>query len=797
MTTAGSMNTTASPKTDPGPFSSPRGGFELFLISLLILFLELAAIRWFPAHVLYLTFFTNVVLLASFLGMSVGCLAASHRRDYLFWTPPLLVVAMATAHAIEISSVSFAKFVDLGNQASPQQVYFGAEYHSQDLSRYAIPVEVLCGFFFIVIALAFVGPGQKLGRALQRWPNRVQAYTLNIVGSIVGILLFAACSWVEVSAFWWFLLTALGLGYFFFISPGQRVPRQLLGWRAFTAAMLLLTVWLASYTLVRDQQIVQQFWSPYYRIDFKPADLSLSVNLIYHQQMVSRNENFPAYALPHLLNRDAGKPAFADVLIIGAGSGNDVSRALQWDAKHVDAVEIDPAIYRLGRTYHPDQPYRDDRVKIHLDDGRNFLRATDRKYDLIVYALVDSLVLHSGYSNIRLESFLFTRQAFEDVRSHLKPNGTFVMYNYFRQGWLAARLQNGLDEVFGRGNSLVLTLPYRKVIEPEKATFGDFTIFFAGNTSDLRNAFARQPIYSLRIDQPPGPSSSNGFQSQVSQPGPFPEQSLGNQPLPTPQWQQFGLASVLAPEGGLRSATDDWPFLYLREPMIPTLSWRGMLIMGGLGLLLILLFSPKRKISAPILSGDGFRTSGLVNALNVQLFFLGAGFMLVETKAVVTMALLFGSTWIVNSVVFLAVLMMILLANLWTVRAKPVRLWPYYAGLLVTLALNVIVPLDFFLGMNRSIQVIGSCLLVFAPILFAGVIFAASFKRAAQPDRAFGSNIAGAMLGGLAEYSSMLLGFQYVVLVAIMFYAVSAIGLRRVDDSAMDQASDDALVAEV
>src|SRR5688500_17793497 len=142
MTTAGSMNTTASPKTDPGPFSSPRRGFELFLISLLILFLELAAIRWFPAHVLYLTFFTNVVLLASFLGMSVGCLAASHRRDYLFWTPPLLVVALATAHAIEISSVSLAKFVDVGNQASPQQVYFGAEYQSQDLSRYAITVEV-------------------------------------------------------------------------------------------------------------------------------------------------------------------------------------------------------------------------------------------------------------------------------------------------------------------------------------------------------------------------------------------------------------------------------------------------------------------------------------------------------------------------------------------------------------------------------------------------------------------------------------------------------------------------------
>src|SRR5688572_7447528 len=453
--------------------------------------------------------------------MSVGCLAASHPRDYLKWTPLLLVIALAAAHAVEISSSSILSFVDVGHQASPQQVYFGTEYHSQDLSRYAIPVEVLCGFFFIVIALAFIGPGQELARALRRWPNRVQAYTLNIIGSIVGILLFAACSWLEIQAFWWLLLVAVGLGYFYFISPGHRFPRRLLGWAPLMAVLLLLMVWLAAVTPAHDQHKgqadVQQFWSPYYRIDFKKADLSLSVNLIYHQQMVSRNENFPAYALPHLLNRDAGRPAFQDVLIIGAGSGNDVSRALQWGAKHVDAVEIDPAIYRLGKAYHPDGPYWDERVNIHLDDGRNFLRATNRKYDLIVYALVDSLVLHSGYSNIRLESFLFTRQTFEDVRRHLKPNGNFVIYNYFRQGWLAARLQKSLEEVFGAGNSIVLTLPYRSVIEPEKATFGDFTIFFGGATGELRNTFAKQPDYWLRIDQPPGPRPPNGFQHH---PGP-------------------------------------------------------------------------------------------------------------------------------------------------------------------------------------------------------------------------------------------------------------------------------------
>ena len=136
--------------------------------------------------------------------------------------------------------------------------------------------------------------------------------------------------------------------------------------------------------------------------------------------MQSRDAAFPAYALPHLLNRDAGGKPFGQVLIIGAGSGNDVSRALAWGAERVDAVEIDPVIQRLGKRDHPDRPYDDPRVIVHLNDGRNFLKSGNKQYDLIIYALVDSLVLHSGYSNIRLESYLFTKQAMDDVRKRLQ-----------------------------------------------------------------------------------------------------------------------------------------------------------------------------------------------------------------------------------------------------------------------------------------------------------------------------------------------------------------------------------------
>ena len=179
-----------------------------------------------------------------------------------------------------------------------------------------------------------------------------------------------------------------------------------------------------------------EYWSPYYRVTYIRDQGLINVNLIGHQQMQPRTAPFPAYALPHLLNRDAGGQPFSDVLIIGAGSGNDVSRALAWGAQHVDAVEIDPVIQRIGKRDHPDRPYDDPRVTVHLNDGRNFLKSTTRQYDLIIYALVDSLVLHSSYSNIRLESYLFTKQAMDDVRRRLKPGGLFVMYNYFRQGWI-------------------------------------------------------------------------------------------------------------------------------------------------------------------------------------------------------------------------------------------------------------------------------------------------------------------------------------------------------------------------
>src|SRR5262249_11035322 len=180
-----------------------RARFDLFAISFLVLFLELAAIRWFPANVLFLTLFTNTVLLACFLGMSIGCLAADRPRNYLNATPFLLVIALGAAHLVDSARTHLGS-VEIGSFVSPQLVFFGAEYQATDPSNSVVPIDIVAGILFALIALAMLGPGQALGRALARVPNRLEAYTINIGGSLAGALLFTACSFLHFRPALWF-----------------------------------------------------------------------------------------------------------------------------------------------------------------------------------------------------------------------------------------------------------------------------------------------------------------------------------------------------------------------------------------------------------------------------------------------------------------------------------------------------------------------------------------------------------------------------------------------------------------
>ena len=236
--------------------------------------------------------------------------------------------------------------------------------------------------------------------------------------------------------------------------------------------------------------------------------------------------------------------------------------------------------------------------------------------------------------------------------------------------------------------------------------------------------------------------------------------------VPASSWRKIGAAAVdTAGIGPLPS--DDWPFLYLKDAEIPALNLRGIALVAILSLAILFAFAPVRTV----------RPSG-------RMFFLGAGFMLLETKGVVHLALLFGSTWVVNSVVFFAILVMILLSNLYVLAFKPRGLAPYYAGLLAALLVNAFVPMSVFLALPGAAKVVASCAVVFVPIFFAGVIFATSFAESRHPDVDFGSNIAGVILGGLSENLSLVLGFDHLLLVAVAFYLLSAVLGRRTKTAA-------------
>ena len=485
-------------------------------------------------------------------------------------------------------------------------------------------------------------------------------------------------------------------------------------------------------------------WLPYYMIRYSRKDNNITVNTISHQHMADRKKDGIAYSLPYLLRRNADGKPLEDILIIGAGMGNDTAHALWHDAKRIDAVEIDPLIADLGGD-HPNRPYADPRTNLVIADGRSFLKNTDRKYDMIVYALLDSLTLHSCYSSVRLESFLFTREALEDVRSKLKDGGLFVAYNYYRQGWVISRFYEMLASVFDQ-EPIVIALPSRPEIR-DTDQYRGMTVLMAGDIEAIRQKFEQAGAYALDLSDLEKNLNADGFDlagrgSDSSYIDLFPARVISGAKMELP--------------------TDDWPFFYLKYRHVPPHNIWGLAIVLFISLAILAAFAPVRSVR-----------------FSPHFFFLGAGFMLVETNSVIRLALLFGSTWLVNSIVFFSILVMILLANLYVIRRKPTRMKWYYVALAVGLLLNIFVDLGQFLAATGTLRLVASCLFLFLPMLFGGIIFASSFRQSANPDMDFGANIAGVVLGGSLEYLSLVTGYRLVLVMVLALYMLSLIGLRR------------------
>jgi hypothetical protein len=213
--------------------------------------------------------------------------------------------------------------------------------------------------------------------------------------------------------------------------------------------------------------------------------------------------------------------------------------------------------------------------------------------------------------------------------------------------------------------------------------------------------------------------------------------------------------SVNAP----RAATDNWPFLYLKTPVFPKIYVGSLLLLAGVALLGVLIVMPRR----------------MLRRFDWHMFFLGAAFILLETKSIVAFGLLFGSTWMVNSMVFFAILTSVLLAILVSARFQIRRPWILYTLLVISLLVNYFVRPERLLFDTPALRYIVAALLAFTPVFLANIVFARSFRDSETADIAFGSNLLGIMAGGTLEYFALLFGYRSLLLIALGLYMAAAL----------------------
>ena len=259
---------------------------------------------------------------------------------------------------------------------------------------------------FVVVALVLAGPAEIVGSCFAEL-TPLTAYRWDLIGSLIGIGAFTVLSFLWSPPVVWGVIVALA---FVVLVPDLK--------RLVAVAAGIVIVG----TLLVESTAAGTSWSPYYKVHTEdisgnPQFVDISVNGVPHQLMAPAQwkleQGEQQYSTPYLRIKDN---TLDDVLIVGAGSGSDVAIALSKGAGHIDAVDIDPRILQIGVQRNPDRAYQDPRVTRHVNDGRAFLQSTDRQYDLILFALPDSLTLVSGASQIRLESFLFTDRALEEAR---------------------------------------------------------------------------------------------------------------------------------------------------------------------------------------------------------------------------------------------------------------------------------------------------------------------------------------------------------------------------------------------
>jgi SAM-dependent methyltransferase len=702
----------------------------LFLASALTLFAELALIRWVATEVRVFAYVKNLALLLCFLGFGLGCALARQRPRWQTAATALLGLIVIVRLPWRGAQIMETLSQSLG---AAQDVEIWATGTMHDTTGFLLAV-VVTTILLLLITCIFIPIGQTVSRQIELAPRPLYGYSWNLAGSLIGILAFFAVSWMALPPAVWFILVLGGMA----LLQSNRSDTIRIAAAVLPVAFLLI-----------DPSTPHHFnlWTPYQQIEVEdenfaggePFRTQIRVNHTGYQIIVNLSPKFLGRH-PGLLKEAPDEnpydlpfrfaPPNPSVLIVGSGTGNDVAGALRNQSRSVDAVEIDPKILALGRSRHPEHPYDDPRVSAHLTDARAFMKRTTARYNLILFGLLDSHTQLSDYSNMRLDNFVYTEESFREARSLLAPNGIIFIKFQINHFFMGQRLAEMLTRTFGK--------PPVVFFAPSSYST-DATCFVISPSSQVETRLAADPRLRHLVDARP-------------------RSFLASPSAAAPGAVNPGAVTTVA------VTTDDWPYLYHQGQWIPGIFY----LLSALVILLAAIFYfqiPEARTRVP----------------SLFFFSMGAGFLLLETQVVSRLALYFGTTWQVNGIVIAAILSALLLANFVIERQThdgQQRAWPRawtLAGILVGIACAYFVPFNRLPG---SAALVGSfAALIFAiPVFFAGLLFASEFRSAESPAAALGANMLGAVVGGLLENLSLIIGMKALLLVAAVLYSLAALG---------------------
>jgi SAM-dependent methyltransferase len=702
---------------------------RIAVCTFLVLYLELMLIRWLGSEIKLFSYFKNFVLMAAFLGFGLGCLRPAPRESWLKRLPYCLFVIVLICTMSESIGLSHLFFPDEGivqwngSLAAPRVREF-IESRAAGFPIwmvYAAVTTTVLALVYAILALVawcFVELGRVLAGAFEG-EQPLAAYSADIVGSLAGSAAAVAASFLGTPPVVWVGVSSAAV--LWLLPPGRRRVAGVV----LAGAMVI--------TGVHDVMSGNRY-SPYYQVTVVPVEVvtppgsapirswSVFVNhspfqVIYdfspraveaYRRLLSGErlqEMNGALARHEFPFRLAG--SLDRVAIVGAGTGDDVAAGLRLGARQIAAVDIDPTILALGAELHPERPYQSPAVSVVNDDARAFFQqaSRDEPFDLIVFGTLDSHAALNAMTSLRLEYFVYTKESFERAAALLAPDGVLVVA--FGTSWKTWVTERMVQTMTAALGPTVRILEINN--EPGR-------LFFVGGPG------ASRPDLGAVIAQLDARDDTLRYGERRD----------------------------------IRISTDDWPYLYMNPERRP---W-----------ILVSCVALNAIVALLVLTRLSGRTRARADRLNEwQMFFMGAGFLLVETKAITELSLAFGATWFVNALVFTSLLVGILLANVYVWKR------PGFGSRRILLLLLASLAIKFVLGSSgvaadvlsaRWLAPVVAC----GPAVLASIAFARMFSVSRQSAHALGWNVVGAMCGGALELLAIGIGNHALNLVALGLY---------------------------